>query len=93
MNGLVQSRPGDRLGFAIASARTGKPFRRAGALAGIGGDRHETSIEVTYSARINDWLRLQPDVQYIVNPGANPAPGNSLVFGLRFELAISREWR
>ncbi len=90
--GLVASRPDDRLGFAIASARTGKPFRRERALAGMSTDRHDTSFEITYSARINDWLRLQPDVQYIVNPGANPALANSLVFGLRVELAVSREW-
>ncbi len=93
VTGLIAPRPDDRLGFAVASARTGKPFRRERALAGMSTDRHDTSFEFTYSVRISDWLRLQPDVQYILNPGADPALANSLVFGLRIEVALSRELR
>ena len=51
----------------------------------------ETFLEATYQAQIAPSLQLQPDIQYIVNPGAglaNPdAPGhrirNELVIGLR----------
>lgn len=91
--GLIRSRPDDRFGFAIASAGIGDPHDRAAG----GAESHETSIELTYSAYLTDWLRVQPDVQYIVNPGADPARKNALVFGLRFELAarqsITHAWR
>jgi porin len=51
----------------------------------------ETALELTYAAQIRRWLVLQPDVQFIVNPGAgqyNPArPGqhlhNAWVVGVR----------
>lgn len=83
--GLIPARPGDRIGIAVASARTGDPFRRAAGAV----DSHETSIELTYSAQITDWLRLQPDIQYVINPGADPALKDALVLGLRFELTTS----
>jgi porin len=51
----------------------------------------ETFIEVTYQASIAPWWQLQPDFQYVFNPGggiANPNDptrriGNEAVFGLR----------
>lgn len=80
--GLVPGRPDDQAGFAIAHARFGSPARR------VRGDaeRHETTLELTYSAQVTDWLRLQPDIQYVINPGGRPDLGNALVVGLRFEL-------
>ena len=49
-------------------------------------DPYEASIELTYRIPINEWLTLQPDVQFIFNPGADPALADSLALGLRFEL-------
>lgn len=81
-SGLVSSRPDDRFGLAIASAGVGDPWDRATG----GANSHETSIELTYSTRLTRWLRIQPDVQYILNPGANPGLSDAFVIGLRFEL-------
>lgn len=80
--GLIPARPDDRFGLAIASAGIGDPWDRATG----GADSHETSIELTYRTQVTDWLRIQPDVQYIVNPGGDPGLKNALVIGLRFEL-------
>jgi porin len=52
---------------------------------------NETVIELTYQAQIAGWWVLQPDVQYVINPGGGlPNPlqpgrriGNELVLGLR----------
>ena len=52
---------------------------------------NETFVEATYQYAAAPWLQLQPDVQYIMNPGggvANPTSvdqriKNELVFGLR----------
>ena len=82
VTGILASRPTDQLGLAIASARSGDDFRAA-----AGADSHETTIELTYSAQINDWLRIQPDLQYIINPSADPALRNAFVLGIRFEVA------
>ena len=32
---------------------------------------YESQIELTYQAKINPWFTLQPDFQYIFNPGGN----------------------
>lgn len=51
---------------------------------------NETVIEATYSAPINNWLTVQPDIQYVINPNAGipsnfgPVPRpNTLVLGTR----------
>jgi porin len=52
---------------------------------------NETFVEATYQYEAAPWLQLQPDLQYIMNPGggvANPTSvdqriKNELVFGLR----------
>ena len=38
---------------------------------------YEGLIELTYIAQITPWWSLQPDLQYIINPGGNvPSPNN-----------------
>ncbi len=44
---------------------------------------HETILEVTYQAAITTWLAVQPDFQYIVNPGATGRQQNAVVAGFR----------
>ena len=52
---------------------------------------NETYVEATYQYEVAPWLQLQPDVQYVMNPGggvANPTSvdqriKNELVLGLR----------
>lgn len=97
VKGLFARRPEDLLGLAIARAQVGDPQRQAMAAAGIESDSYEMSVELTYSAQVTSWLRLQPNIQYVVNPGADPSLDDALVIGLRFELttssdAISHEW-
>jgi porin len=52
---------------------------------------NETVVEATYQATVTNWLTLQPDLQYVINPGAGGVPGsfgtrslpNAFVMGLR----------
>ena len=84
-NGLLQASPPDSIGFAVASAQTSKDFRAAGALSGTPIERREVNLELTYRIEMRPWLALQPDIQYIFNPGADPTLDNAVVVGLRFE--------
>jgi porin len=59
----------------------------AAALDEEGWDKYQSAIELTWRATVSDWLTVQPDVQYIVNPGSQRALRNALVVGLRFEVA------
>jgi len=36
---------------------------------------------------MNDWLILQPDLHYFINPGTDPTLSNAWVAGLRFQVA------
>lgn len=56
----------------------------------------ETYIELTYQAQVTNWMQLQPDFQYVFNPGAgiaNPDDPtekikNEAVFGLRTNITF-----
>lgn len=77
----------EQIGLAIAVAHNGEPFRRARAVAGQPVGHSETSLELTYRIAITDYLALQPDLQYVVNPGTGPDLQDAIVAGLRFELS------
>lgn len=81
--GLIKGRDEDQLGLAAASAFTSRDYRRT-----VGADDAETVIELTYRAPLNKWLTVQPNVQYVINPAADPALGNALALGLRFEVGF-----
>ena len=56
----------------------------------------ESFVEMTYQYQVKPWLQLQPDIQYVFNPGGGLAnsndPGqnikNELVFGIRTNIAF-----
>lgn len=86
--GLIPGRDEDQLGFAFAMGGNGDPFKQAQVLAGSPVDDNEIILELTYRAQITPWLALQPDIQYIFNPGTDPMLRDSLVVGLRFETVL-----
>ncbi|WP_161965746.1 carbohydrate porin [Steroidobacter cummioxidans] len=56
-------------------------------------DDYETALELTWRVTVSDWLVLQPDVQYIINPGSQRSLSNAVVLGLRFEIvAPTFQW-
>lgn len=84
--GLLPGRDADQLGLAVAAAFNGDTFKRARRAAGLPVDRAEVNLELSYRMPITDWLTLQPDLQYIIDPGAQGELKNALVLGLRFEI-------
>ncbi len=52
------------------------------------GSHHEAILEVTYKAGVNDWLAVQPDFQYIINPGVTEIAPNAFVVGVRFVVSF-----
>lgn len=83
--GLLPSRPADQLGLAIAHIATGAPLRRSAALAGGRLDSGEFNVELAYRVELADGFFLQPDVQYVRTPGADPSVDDAWVVGLRFK--------
>lgn len=93
--GLLPGRDEDvaGLGFVYAgvsgdlrqSQRDDRDFNAAD-LAAI--SDYEAIIELTYLARITPWWSLQPDLQFILHPGASAATDDALVIGLRSSLSF-----
>ncbi|HEY0682099.1 MAG TPA: carbohydrate porin [Steroidobacter sp.] len=88
---LASAEREEQLGLAVATITNGSSFRRAQAQLDSTFERHETAIELTYRVQALSWLALQPDVQYVINPGTDPALEDAWVVGLRFELSWSKE--
>lgn len=81
LSGFVPGRPDDQIGISMATARCGADYRAA-----AGAERHETAFELTYRAHVHDRIQIQPDIQYIINPGTDRTLENALVIGVRLEL-------
>jgi porin len=86
--GLIPGRPKDEIGIAVAIGRNGYSYMQSQLQQGIPVNRAETAIEATYLAQINDWLAIQPDIQYVVRPNTDPTVKDALVLQLRMELAF-----
>lgn len=84
--GLNPRRPGDALGLAVAVAENGSPFKDAAAMAFLAVDDREIAVELTYRAEVFEWLALQPDLQYVLDPGMDPSLDDAFIANLRVEI-------
>jgi len=82
-----RGRPEDQWGVGFSAAVNGDPYRDAGEPEGPRPDAAELVIETTYRLELGDHVALQPDLQYVINPGTDPSLSNGLAFALRFELS------
>jgi porin len=89
---LWASRPGDTLGFGVAYAHAGAPYRALMNFQGQPVTAGETCVELVYRAQLTDWLSVLPVVQYVGNPGVDAAAGDAWVAGLRFEISREKSW-
>jgi porin len=71
------SRPDDACGFGVAWAL----FRDLVGDGARGGG--EVAIELLYTLQFTPWLRLKPDLQYILDPSGDPTIADALVATLR----------
>lgn len=82
--GPLPARPQDVAGLAVAHARNGERFRRLNP----GGERAETTLEMSYLMQPAPWLTVQPDLQYVIHPSTDTSLDNALVLGVRLQVAF-----
>lgn len=82
--GLIPNRNEDVFGMAVAHASTSDDFINANP----GTDNGETAVELSYQFGITPWLIVQPDLQYIINPGMVSTVNDALVFDLRLMIYL-----
>ena len=86
--GLVPGRDDDTIGIGLGYAQLSNGARNSLKENGATPIGAEMVIEFTYQARITPWLVVQPDLQYIINPGGTTDLNNALVIGGRAALTF-----
>ena len=81
--GLIPCRPTDKIGFGLIYSDNGNAYSDAYETATGGGLGGETTIEADYQYNPAPWLSIQPDAQYIFDPGGDSSRDDILVLGLR----------
>ncbi len=77
--GPLPGRDNDAAGLGFGSSQLTPDAAR-----GVGGGNAglEMVFEATYQAQLTPWFALQPDLQFILQPGGSTTLGNALVIGL-----------
>jgi porin len=78
----------DAIGFAFGYARNGSAYKEAMRAEGVAVTSGEQAYELTWRIPCGEHLVLQPDLQYVVDPGTRPDIGDALVLILRVELSL-----
>ena len=91
---LVLERPwlrreGEHIAMGVAYARNGRPARRLAIAAGEALLDKETTVEVSWRVPVSERIALQPDLQYVINPGSSPDVDDALAVGLRVEFDLT----
>ncbi|MFT4711774.1 MAG: porin [Candidatus Azotimanducaceae bacterium] len=85
LSGFLPRKFEDSFGFAIAAAHNSDDYRIQ---AGSNARSQELNFELTWRIRLSERWVLQPDLQFIHNPGTVREIDDAIAFGLRFELNI-----
>ncbi|MDX1567969.1 MAG: carbohydrate porin [Longimicrobiales bacterium] len=84
--GLVPGRGADVAGLGVATAYNGAAYESSLREAGIPVSEAETTVELTYRAHLAPQLFVQPDLQLILEPNADPRIPDAWLFTLRLGL-------
>jgi porin len=82
--GLIPDRDEDIFGLAFRSIHLTDQFTSSEYLK----SKFETIIELTYSLKLTNWMKVQPDLQYIFNPVFASKSDYAFTAGLRAEIGF-----
>ncbi len=86
--GLIPNRNDDTFGVAFAFGQLTNGARESLSDEGSRAVGAEVVFEVSYQCQVTPWLAVQPDLQYILNPGATQDHSNALVIGARASITF-----
>ena len=90
VTGPFEARPADKLGVALAIANVGDKYRTLIQASSGSAAAREINFEMTYQLPLMDGVVVQPDLQWINNPGANASIRDAFVVGVRFK--VDHNW-
>jgi len=85
LSGALWGRNDDELGLGVTSVINSKSYQSS---TGSPTDTQETSIELTYKIQANPWFSIQPDAQYVLNPGTDPSLADAFIVSLRAKISF-----
>jgi porin len=91
--GFLPSRPRDFAGIGVAYGSYSSDLRRAEEMQAltapaVSAQDWEMTVEFTYGCTVRPGLLVQPDLQYLINPGGNSAIPNALAIGVNVVLSF-----
>jgi porin len=78
----------DDVGIARVDLREAQQEDRLNRASRSGIPDYEAVVELTYRAQLTPWFALQPDVQWVIHPGATGTLDDALVLGLRAQVSF-----
>lgn len=84
----LPGRDNDQVGLDIGFAKLSSRAASSAALAAGRRPHLETLFEATYQAQATPWLVVQPDLQYVINPGGGITDPNDPTHKLKNELVV-----
>jgi porin len=88
LEGVLAGRPDTQLSFGINQAYLSRKYRLNAREAGTPLRHAETGFELTYQHSLTPFLSVQPDLQYILHPSADPTIDDAVVAGLRVTITL-----
>jgi porin len=85
--GLISGRDDDIIGLAIASIHNSNKYVAQMSYENIKVHEYENITELTYLFYLSKWLKIQPDIQYVLNPTFS-TNDYFFVYGVRFDLTL-----
>ena len=79
--GLIPGRDDDEALFGVVYGGFSSDRRRAQRAAGLARQDFEMVLEWSYIIQLGPWLKVQPDVQYVIKPGGTGDIPDALVLG------------
>ena len=75
-------------GFEIAYAKYSGKIKDSQQSVGASAQKYEIMFEFTHKIMITKWMYMQPDLQYIIQPGGTGNIDDALVIGFQFGLTF-----
>lgn len=82
-NGWVPTRPDSEIGAGFTQSHNGGKYVQS-----VGGIANESEygVEIYYRDKIMPGLSVQPDFQYVINPGSDKVTKNATLVGMRVDI-------
>lgn len=88
LKGPFAGRDNDVAALGYSRGRISAKYRDFLEADGVAPTRFEDAWELTYRFQMQNWLAIQPVLQWIRHPGADRAMRNATVLGLRLDLTL-----